>query len=295
VKHIKTDSDQYVVVIGEKICQFDSTHESYNKLVDCINYLDESGFLRYYSTGENIHEWSEGNFNYSHGVLKYVDYEIPSSLTQVIEKHIAEKSDYKPMLNFIERLIKNPSARALKELYNFIVLKGLSIDKDGYIVAFKGVNQDYTDCHTGTVSNVVGSIHSMTRNTVDDDWGKACSEGFHVGTREFATSFGKKVVIVKLDPADFVATDGISCKMRCCKYEVIGEDVPEQPDPSPVYDYNPHPECEDLDDDDDYEPEDKLRGQMSPGFISSFVISPSNYMVNEPDPYTPPKKRWWQI
>ena len=232
---IRTDSNQYSTVVNDEIKQFDSTHENYDDLKEAIISGNAEAFLAFYSKAEVITKWSHGNISYEAGVLTYMDEEIDMGLTHVIEQHMKDKTDYKFMLNFIERLFKNPSSRAVRDLYMFIVQKGLSIDLEGYIIGFKGVNHDYTDCHTGKVSNAIGAKICMRRNMVNDDWGTACSQGYHVGTRSFATGFGKKVMIIKLDPADFVACDGASNKMRCCAYEVIGEDESSAPDPSVPY------------------------------------------------------------
>jgi hypothetical protein len=62
----------------------------------------------------------------------------------------------------------------------------------------------------------------MNRDEVQDDPGKACSTGLHVGTKSFAKDFGAVVIEVKIDPADVVSVPHESGgqKLRCAKYEV---------------------------------------------------------------------------
>ena len=77
--------------------------------------------------------------------------------------------------------------------------------------------------HSGKFDNTPGRVHEMKRNDVDDDARVACSNGFHVGSLEYATGFGPKCVIVEVDPADVVSVpfDCDGQKMRVSKYRVV--------------------------------------------------------------------------
>ena len=79
-----------------------------------------------------------------------------------------------------------------------------------------------------TISNKVGNVVEVPRNTVDDNWRLDCSSGLHVGSIEYVRNFcandQNRVVIVKVNPADVVAVPEYECtKLRTCKYEVVGE------------------------------------------------------------------------
>ena len=246
IPFIKTNDNQYNCVVDNKIHSFDSTHPDFEKLISYIVTGDEASFLEMIVPAKRIVSWSEGNFTYNDGVLKYGDFEIPEALTSRVRDMIDSECDYKPMLNFIERLLRNPSARALREVYTWLEHKCLSIDKDGYIIGYKGVNWDYTDCHTSRVSNTVGQKPKMLRNLCDDDFGVDCSQGFHVGTKDYATGFGKRVVLVKVDPEHVVSVP-VDCncqKMRCCEYEVIADY--NQEELGPVYSHADEGDYEDL-------------------------------------------------
>ena len=62
------------------------------------------------------------------------------------------------------------------------------------------------------------------RNRVSDDPNTPCHFGLHVGSLEYAQSFGERVVIVRVDPEHVVCVpyDCTSQKMRVCEYEVVG-------------------------------------------------------------------------
>lgn len=128
-----------------------------------------------------------------------------------------------PLINFLKRLLLNPSKRAIEELYRFCEHKALPVTPEGKLLAYKGVNENYTDVHSGNFNNRPGSVHEMKRNLVNDDARVACSNGFHVGSLEYATGFGTRTVIVEVDPADVVSVpfDCEGQKMRVCKYRVV--------------------------------------------------------------------------
>jgi hypothetical protein len=117
----------------------------------------------------------------------------------------------------------NPSKRSTEELYKFLEHKAMPITPDGCFLAYKGVNDNYTDVHSGRFSNRPGVTNSMPRQKVDDDFRNGCSYGFHVGSLEYATSWGSRTVIVKVDPADVVSVPSdCNCqKLRTSKYTVV--------------------------------------------------------------------------
>ena len=50
---------------------------------------------------------------------------------------------YKPIANYIEKKMKNPSARAIQEMYNFLEHKGMPLTIRGTFLAYKGVTMDF--------------------------------------------------------------------------------------------------------------------------------------------------------
>lgn len=103
--------------------------------------------------------------------------------------------------------------------------KNLPITSDGCFLGYKAVTKDFKDKHTQTIDNRVGQKPSVTRNMVNDDMGVECSNGLHVGTLQYVTSFanqGDQMVICKVNPANVVAVPYADAqKFRCCEYEVV--------------------------------------------------------------------------
>jgi hypothetical protein len=152
---------------------------------------------------------------------------VHSVLARRIVEIVREGFDAEPLLLFLENLMSNPSKRAVDELYGFLEVSGLPITDDGHFLAYKSVKQNFTDHHTGTMDNSVGSTVTMERNTVDEDKDRTCSNGLHFAAYEYANNFGSqgKMVVVKINPRDVVAipSDYKNQKGRCCSYLVVEE------------------------------------------------------------------------
>lgn len=133
--------------------------------------------------------------------------------------------------NFFERLQRNPSARSVSQLFSFLEHIGIPLTEDGHFLAYKGVDEDLKDQHSHKVDNSPGVVNEMPRNKISDDPREACHFGFHVGALSYASGFGPRTVICKVDPADVVCVpyDESWRKMRVCKYEVVGHHVADGP------------------------------------------------------------------
>lgn len=138
------------------------------------------------------------------------------------------------LCRFIMRLDANPSKRSVESLYDWVEANGLTINTDGFIVAYKGVGNDGLSVHSGTaavdgvvingrIPNKVGSVVTMPRNEVQDDPSIGCHQGLHVGSHSYASSFGARLLTCVVDPADVVSvpTDCGAAKMRVCRYTVV--------------------------------------------------------------------------
>lgn len=134
------------------------------------------------------------------------------------------------LCNFAERLQHNPSYRAVNELYGFLNAMCIEIDKDGYVICFKKVRDNYMDIHSNTMLNAPGTEVRVERNQVDENSEITCSHGLHVCSSSYLSVFGfssasDRVIRVKVDPADFVAIpkDYNNAKARTCGYFVMDD------------------------------------------------------------------------
>ena len=181
-----------------------------------------------FAPGHAVEKWLGKGFVFQGGRISYAGEVIPPELSgRMVQMAEAGKSPA-PLMNFWRRLQNNPSMRSVDQLFGFLSNKGIPLDQEGYILAYKAVRQDWKDFHTGTIVNSVGSKHSMPRNKISDDPKEACHYGFHVGALEYARTFGnsdRRILICKVDPANVVCVpyDHSQMKVRVCEYEVIAE------------------------------------------------------------------------
>jgi hypothetical protein len=162
------------------------------------------------------------------------------ALTKVLFDTLQSGDNGSSLVKFAKRLDENPSRKSREQLYGFIKANDLTIDEDGYIIAYKGVTTDenggYVSCAAGPgnvngvefthaqLPNNVGDIVTLDRRLVDDDSNRGCSVGLHAGTYEYASTFGSGITLtVKIDPADVVSVphDCSYQKVRVCRYEVL--------------------------------------------------------------------------
>lgn len=147
----------------------------------------------------------------------------------------ADDEKLEGLMAFTERLMNNPSPRAVKELYEFLEAADIEIKRDGMIECFKKVTADFKDCRTGRFDNSVGKTVFEPRFMVDDNSNRTCSNGLHVCSFAYLGSYpGSKIIKVHVDPADVVSIpddyyslDGsgnVKAKARVCRYKVV-EDV----------------------------------------------------------------------
>jgi hypothetical protein len=146
---------------------------------------------------------------------------------------------FRYLVNFFDKLKKNVSHRAIKELYNFLAHRGISITESGNFLAYKGVQENSWSCRGnlktivlqgdvdegGHIYHAVGRTIEVKRSCVDDNANNGCGEGIHAGSYEYANGWGARLYIVEIDPADVVSipTDCNCQKLRTCKYKIVSE------------------------------------------------------------------------
>lgn len=213
-------------------------HFFYSQVVEALKNKDEDNFIHFADLKETIEAFAETqsdstdstttNIQVKGGIVYYKDKPLHNVITNKIMDYIREGFDSSSLINFLEKLMKNPSKHSVDQLYSFLEHKFLPIHEDGDFLGYKRVRSDYMDFHTGTILNKVGTCVEVERNTVDDDYSVDCSYGLHVGTRDYVKNFNacanSRVLLVKVNPADVVSVPKYdSTKMRVCKYSIIEE------------------------------------------------------------------------
>ena len=163
------------------------------------------------------------------GTISYQGRRIDGHLEARIIDLVNAGLDVEPWKRFVERIYSNPSITAIGEFALFMEKGELPITEDGCFLAYKKVQENYTDIHSGTFDNSVGQVVSMPRQEVDPDRDRTCSRGLHFCSKSYLGSFGwgaaDRVMILKIDPADVVSipSDYNNAKGRTWRYEVVGE------------------------------------------------------------------------
>ena len=241
--HNKSNDNHWTVVLDGQPHMFDHTHHNYSALVESVHTGDADEFVMLLNTGDEVEDWSEGNFEFREGFLYFEDEQVATDPTNRIVECIRQGFPHTPMLKYLTNLYDNVSERAVQESYSWSSHKGLPITEDGMMVGYKGVRPhagetikvkngeleegDLVDIYTGnTFRNNVGDKCSMKRRQVCDDHTQGCSSGLHVGAYEYACNWAGNtgvVVLVKFNPKDIVSvpSDCEHQKLRVSEYEVI--------------------------------------------------------------------------
>lgn len=176
---------------------------------------------------EQLETFCEGKIILKGHSLYYQDEPLDNSLTKRLLDMRKQGFDVQPMVNFMSKLIENPSRNSIKDLYRFLQHNNMPITNTGDFLGYKWVNNDFTDCHTGKIYNTVGTTLSMPRNQVDKESNHTCSTGFHICSEAYG-KFGSKLLLCSISPEYVVAVppDYDNSKMRVCQYTIIKE-IPE--------------------------------------------------------------------
>jgi hypothetical protein len=178
-----------------------------------------------FDTAKAVVDYTSNSIEIKSGVVYYKEQVVHGHVVDRILDFMGGNLPFKPLVNFLDKLMSNPSRRAVNELYSFLEHKAMPLTPDGNFLAYKGVRDDYTDWHSGKFSNEVGETLEMVRNGVCDNANIGCSSGFHAGSLEYAKQYGNggHLMIVEIDPSDVVSVP-LDCdcqKLRIAKYKVV--------------------------------------------------------------------------
>ena len=176
IPYILTDNSLTVVVNG-KAHTMDRTNPAFSQAVDCLKSEDADKLEQMFDTSKAVEDYADGNISITEGVVKYQDHEVHNHVVDRILDFMRGGLPYKPLIKFLDKLMANPSRRAVNELYSFLEHKAMPLTPDGNFLAYKGVKEDFTDWHSGKFSNDVGAVNEMPRNFVCDDASVGCSDG----------------------------------------------------------------------------------------------------------------------
>ena len=224
IPYILTDNSLTVVVNGKSLTM-ESSNPAFGEAKKAIVEERWDDIENLFDTSKAVQDYANGNVRVSEGVVYYKDEAVHNHVVNRILNFMREGLPYKPLVRFLDKLMDNPSRRAVNELYAFLEHKAMPLTPDGNFLAYKGVREDYTDWHSGNFSNKVGETQEMARRNVCDDANIGCSHGFHAGSLDYARGYGNggHLMVVEIDPSDVVSVP-LDCdqqKLRTAKYKVV--------------------------------------------------------------------------
>jgi hypothetical protein len=225
--YILTDNS-ITIVVGGKPYTMQSNHASFNEVKDRIRKQKFDGIEDLFDAGKVIAQFAAGEVTVVGNSVLYKGVPVHNYVVTKILQHIKEQLPSQYLLNFLAKLMQNPSKRAVDELYGFLEAGNLTICEDGDFLAYRKVTEDYKDFYTGKFDNSVGAICKVPRNTVDEDKDRTCSYGLHFCSHNYLPHYhggSGRTVVVKINPANVVAipSDYNNAKGRCCEYEVVAD------------------------------------------------------------------------
>ena len=226
-----------VAVVGSKVYETDNSNPNWPAILDAVRKDDVNKFVTAIDIKVAVQKFVAGKVQIKGSEVWYGATRLHGLVVDRIFDFMKNDLPVKPIMNFIENLMANPSSRAVNELYRFLELKNLPITSDGNFIAYKGLDSNYFSIHTGKLELISGKTNDKgqiyngpkeviecVRNQVDDVASNTCSYGLHAGSYKYAKDFSQgKLVKVSVNPADVITvpTDCEGQKLRTCKYEVI--------------------------------------------------------------------------
>jgi hypothetical protein len=184
------------------------------------------------------------------------------------------------LLRFVNDLYSNNTKYVRDQLFSWLKsnfeddsTNGFTLLDDGRVVGYKGVQdmdgvpfskrsglglvkekgeKEFREVN-GYIPNKIGSIIAMPKSKVTDDPNNGCAPGLHIGTWDYANSWGNGYVLtVAFSAGDVVSVpvDSAYQKLRVCKYEVLNVTRNPAQDISLNYDDDYEDDYEDEDDED---------------------------------------------
>ena len=246
---------------------------------------------QYLDLKKAVEDFVDGDIEIKDEVIYYKGFRLAGVVVEkLLEMLRGGLKDSSPLVNYIKRLMENPSSNSIEELYTFLGYRSLPISPDGKILGYKGVQEDFysttgnadtvviqgTTNENHQIFNGVGETIEVQRRCVDDNKDNHCSHGLHIGSFDYAEGWSGcdgKLLLVEFDPQDAVSvpTDCSFQKLRVSKYKVVADltDCKRELNKAvyeynkPIYNDDDEDCCEDedcdFDCDDDWDEEDTTK------------------------------------
>ena len=195
--HIFNGNGTISIMIDGKMKPIDTAHGNYDAIKNAIIACQWDIIPNLINIKEQVEAaiqssaTTAGKVTIENGEVFYNNIAIHNSLTERIIDMTRQGFDIGYMVKFLENLMKNPSFRAVNELYGFLESGSIPITENGTFLAYKKIRNDWTDIHSGTFDNSIGAVCEMPRNMVDEDSSRTCSAGLHVCSYDYLAHFSR--------------------------------------------------------------------------------------------------------
>jgi len=231
IPYIFTNNGTSLVIVNNGIPQpYGRGHPYFSRIVAAIKADDEAEVLQL-TRDELRHLGTFDDVSVYNGIVTYKGEQLSNYLTDVICEASKNGQPIEPLARFLNRVSQNPDPRARGGLFRWVEETKLPITERGTFLAYKMVGANFYDIHSGLFDNSPGNVVSMNREDCDPNPEHTCSTGLHFCGMEYLKyySWGPKVILLELDPADVVAfPKDYAGKGRCCAYRVLSEIDPEK-------------------------------------------------------------------
>lgn len=244
------DQQHITVVVDGEMYVADSSNPQWQAIVQKVLSGTTDGLATLFSPAKAV----ESKFtaitervSVLNGVVLFDGDPVDNALTkQIIRFYNEGLEDWKPLVNFMEKVQTNPSQNSREQLYEFLARHEIAIHPDGDVIGYKSVKKDRNvdgngylsvsagsayvngQRHDGQIPQKIGDIVTMPRSDVASDTNVACSTGLHVGSYRYVSEFFRHdaILLVKFNPRDVVSvpTDSNWEKVRVCRYEIVEAD-----------------------------------------------------------------------
>lgn len=188
----------------------------------------------------------------SNGTITLDGDPVDGSLQEQILQFMEAGEDFRPLVEFYEKLLTNPLGDVRAGLYDYINGQrrggNFTITPDGDILGYKSMQSSTPEWRTDEetvyvpsrrgegivngrevtseeyIEQVPGDVVEMPRSRVLYAPSQACGDGLHIGTYQYASTFsGDTVMLVRFSPRDIVSMPDRNSewKLRVCRYTVV--------------------------------------------------------------------------
>lgn len=231
VKNVVSKNFISVILPGVGVYALEASHPTFPTIKRAIERKQWARIGHLVNLAKQLSYETHGNVEIKRGVPYYKGVRMEGYLAMKLQEMIrrGERKQLPALLKFSNNLMQNPDRETIKEVLEFLEIAKMPITDDGCFLAYKCVNDDFTDCYSSTVDNSPGQTPAMPRKSVDKSSRNACSSGFHFAALDYIRdtfgSNGRRVVMIKVNPRDVVAIPHFKTvkKGRTWFYEVVKE------------------------------------------------------------------------